>query len=538
MTCAALLLAAVLPASLLIAGATPAQQCTSHQDERTLGHLDGLRIDSVDVEAGAPALPSAIAGVANHLHARTDPSTIRRLFDQPSGTTIDTLKLAESLRALRRARILSDVQLDTRECRDAGVATLTLRTTDAWTTRARLRVGKSSVAASFGEDNLLGRARSLRTSLRIDQGQPGFGVQYVDPWFVGSPLALSVGRTQYKGGFESAAQLQSSSPRLDDRWRFDLGMANSARQSFKSAGDRVNRLELRAIVARQLWRSRTSTVALQLGAERMRARIESSPGALLVGPAQVTRDVSGPLVGISRSSLSFMTRPLLVGSSEQVELPTAVEGDATVTIGRDAVTGEPTRHVDAWIGKLWGVGSSAIISANGWWSGFKGASEWNAGDTRASLLALVPVRGGSWSARLAGESLRDPDPDTRALVSFDPTARLLPSRGLAEAAALATVEREWRGPRVGGSYDLGGALFMSASRRWDLASYTSLASRDVAVLGAGLRLLPTRIARATLRLDVSVPVGAPSGLSHRPIVSFTLTPWLEHERHRDGRPNP
>ncbi len=108
----------------------------------------------------------------------------------------------------------------------------------------------------------------------------------------------------------------------------------------------------------------------------------------------------------------------------------------------------------------------------------------------------------------------------------------------AHAGARRFVEREWRGPRVGGSYDLGGALFMSASRRWDLASYTTLASRDVAVLGAGVRLLPTRIARATLRLDVSMPVGATSGLSHRPIVSFTLTPWLEHERHRDGRPNP
>jgi hypothetical protein len=139
---------------------------------------------------------------------------------------------------------------------------------------------------------------------------------------------------------------------------------------------------------------------------------------------------------------------------------------------------------------------------------------------------------------VATESLRDPDPDTRALVSFDPTARLLPSRGLAEAAALVTVERSWRGRQLSRGYDLGGALFASASRRWDLASYTMLASRDVAVAGVGLRLLPTRVARATLRLDLAVPVGAPSGVSRRPFIAFSISPWLEQERHRDGRVTP
>ena len=533
-----MLLTAALPLSLLLPAAARAQQCETHQDERALGHLDGLRIDSVDVVVAAPALPSGIAGVASRLHARTDPSTVRRIFDQSSGTPIDTLRLAESLRTLRRTRILSDVALDTRECRTSGSVRLTLRTTDAWTARARVRIARSSLAASLGEDNLLGRAHSLRTSLRIDEGQPGFGVRYVDPWFAGTPLSLAVGRTQYKGGYENSAQLQSTSPRLDDRWRLDLGWTSTSRQSLRAAGDRVGRLEWRGIIARQLWRSSSAALALQLGGERTSARIESSPGTLLVGPSQVTRDVSGALVGLSRTSVTFMQRPLFAGSGELVELPSALEGDATVTIGRDAATGRATRHVDAWMGKLWSIGASGLLSANGWWSGYKAASEWSAGDTRASLLALLPVRNGEWSARVATEALRDPDPDTRALVSFDPTARLLPSRGLAEAAALVTVERSWRGRRLSRGYDLGGALFASASRRWDLASYSALASRDVAIAGVGLRLLPTRVARATLRLDLAVPVGAPAGVSRRPFLAFSISPWLEQERHRDGRTTP
>ncbi len=91
MSRARLLLTVALPASLLLPAVARGQQCESHQDERALGHLDGLRIDSVDVEVAAPVLPSGIAGVASRLHARTDPSTVRRLFDQSSGTTIDTL---------------------------------------------------------------------------------------------------------------------------------------------------------------------------------------------------------------------------------------------------------------------------------------------------------------------------------------------------------------------------------------------------------------------------------------------------------------
>lgn len=514
-----------------------AQQCVSHRGESSFGHLQGLRVDSVAVESASPSVAEPLAAITNRLHVRTSPATIRRMFNQRAGTAIDTLKLKESLRLLRRAHILADAQLDARECPDDGRVTLTLRTMDAWSVRGGVRLGRTRSVASVGEDNLFGRGRSIRTNLRLDEGQPGFGVRYVDPWFVGSPFSLAVGRTQYHGGSETSMMLESSSPRADDPWRMELGGSRGSRQSLAAVGDRVERLTWRGSVGRRVLIDENAAVSLQLGAERVAASLSSAPAAMLVGPSRVTRDVSGVLIGVARRSLAVVPRPMLVGRSDPVDLPAALEFDATVTVGRDAVSGAPTRHVDAWAGKLWPVGRSALLSASGWWSGFHTPTGWSAGDARTTLLAVVPDRRGQWSARIASEVLLDPDPDVRALVSFDPTARLLPSRGLAEAATLLSLDRAWRVGRLTRGYDLGGAVFTAASRRWDLASGSASGSRDLALVGVGLRLLPARVAHATLRLDLAMPFGVPA-VPHRPILSFSISPWLEHERHRDGRPTP
>jgi hypothetical protein len=54
------------------------------------------------------------------------------------------------------------------------------------------------------------------------------------------------------------------------------------------------------------------------------------------------------------------------------------------------------------------------------------------------------------------------------------------------------------------------------------------------VLGAGLRLAPWHSPRATLRLDVGVPVLHTSGVRGRPYVALSIVPWPLLDRGRDG----
>ncbi|MEO7963853.1 MAG: hypothetical protein ABIT38_08085, partial [Gemmatimonadaceae bacterium] len=157
-------------------------------------------VDSIEVLTSSPPSISIVGALARRLHSTSRPTTIRHLIGFELGDAIDTLRLAESLRTLQETPLLSAVTLDVRECRTASRATLVFRTTDAWTARGGVRFSGVRSAATIGEDNLFGTGRSIRASLRMDEGQPGFGLRYVDPWFLGAPLALSASRNVYRGG--------------------------------------------------------------------------------------------------------------------------------------------------------------------------------------------------------------------------------------------------------------------------------------------------------------------------------------------------
>ena len=142
---------------------------------------------------------------------------------------------------------------------------------------------------------------------------------------------------------------------------------------------------------------------------------------------------------------------------------------------------------------------------------------------------------GFWTTRFTAERLLNPDPDVRTFVTIDPTARLLPDRDrLAEAALGFTAERDVRLRALTRSWALDGAAFGAASSRWEAVS-PSPEHVDVATLGLGLRLTPTRVGRATARLDLGYPV-AGSRLAKRGVyIGIGLSPWWGDDRHRTGR---
>ncbi len=184
---------------------------------------------------------------------------------------------------------------------------------------------------------------------------------------------------------------------------------------------------------------------------------------------------------------------------------------------------------------MWSPGQQSLVTADVWASGFRTGPEWSAASVRGALGAYRAATRGLWSAHVAAEELTDPDPTVRALSTFDPTIPSLPPRSrLAETALAGSLERTLHLRTVTHSYMLDAAAFGAGSFRWDPAS----SARDqfgIAAIGVGLRLSPLRQGIATLRLDVGFPAMHSAGLSSRPFVGLSVSPWLGAGRQRDGR---
>ena len=94
-----------------LANAQESQLCSVSRSEVTLGPLSGHRIDSVAVITSSPNLGRRGRALAK-MHVRTRPEIIRRELLFAAGDTVDTLRVAESLRRLRKLQFLEDVRVE------------------------------------------------------------------------------------------------------------------------------------------------------------------------------------------------------------------------------------------------------------------------------------------------------------------------------------------------------------------------------------------------------------------------------------------
>jgi hypothetical protein len=529
------ILSAVLIAAVPSASRLTAQQCDSVTSRTSLAAFAGTPIRSLRIVTQSPAGLPGIGRALDKLHVRTRDRTIRRQLLFAAGDTVDTLAVAESVRRLRHDRYLRDVELSGVRCR--GAVDLVVTTRDDWSVKPKVQVrsaGKSEIGLT--ERNLLGSGREMSLHVRTQQGRVGLGVSLNDPWFLGSRVGAVIGQDTYRDGSDLTATLRLREETILAPWGGELSGTESEYEPSGVGHDRFERGTAHLLVRRRLFDNQSAVLSVLGGVESESSRLLAAPGAPIVGPSRASRNFVGLSIGATRASVAYDTLTWMLPNDAIVDVPLSFETEAVLGLGRDAVLGAPMMHIDLWAGKAWIPSRHTLALADVWASGYASpGGQWDAATFRAALAYYRAAKRGFWSTRFTAERLLNPDPDVRSFVTIDPTSHLLPDgHRLASAALGFTVERDVRLRSLTRSWALDGALFGAASSRLETVE-PSPEHVDLAMLGLGLRLTPTRLGRATARFDVGVPV-ARSSLAKRGLyVGIGLSPWRGEDRHRPSR---
>lgn len=520
-----------------------AQQCDSLVSRTTLSALSGRLVRSVRVVTEAPPSLPGPAAIFDGLHTRTRESTVRKHLAFVAGDTLDTLLVAASLRRLRTLRYLTDASVEATACAEQAVD-LTIRTRDEWSTKPAVQVRSSSSALGLTERNLFGTGREASVAARVDRGRVGVGASLRDPFFLGGPMALTLGNVAYRDGSEWYATLGRRERSVFDRWSVETQASRAVRApriAGRAAADgmEVRRTQVGALAGRRVHLAPVALLSALAGLEYERTTVDARPGAALIGPYRVRREFAALDLGLARRSVAFDTVTWLLAGDAISDVPLAYEFDALVGVGKDRVTGSMLTRVDLWAGRIWTPSAASLLVADVWTSGYHSAERWTAGTIRGSLAMYAAAPRGMWTARLFVERLFDPDPDVMTLASTDPTVPALPPDGrLAEGGAGFSVERSIALRSLSRSWRMDAAGFGAFSARWDPAAEHGAVPLGehlrTGLLGVGLRLTPKKSGRAVARLDVGFPV-ASSGGPTRPVIAVGISPLLHQGRTRDGR---
>jgi hypothetical protein len=542
----ALALAAVVVPAIALAQEPP--RCTEFKSEVTLGPLSGRRIDSVDVQTAHPDLGRFAA--LTRMRRRTQPEVIRRELLFAPGDSVDTLRVAESLRRLRQLAFLEYARVDAHECQTPTGPVLSLQvvTRDGWTARPEIKANRGSPRISLTERDLLGTGRTVSLDVVSHDRNLGIGVSTSDAFGFGTGLTTRARFQRYYDGTVRSLSFARRETSVTDRWRAGLEFWDQRYEPKVAMGDDFERTGGDFLAGMRVSGVTDSHVVLVLGGvESEHTSLVAAQTAQIVGPSRIVRRFTGPEVGLSIRAGEYDTLTWLLAGGAVVDVPRTFETEVVVGVGPGSlissdVSGliETSRtnfmtHYTAWAGRVWLPTRKSRIMSDIWASGFSGLHGWRSGRVRTALSAEHAASNGIWTLSVAGEHLTDPDPDIRALTLFDRSLAFVPRQvRFAESALTMWLDRTEHLARLSSAYELDGSIFGAYSRRWGLAAPTT-SSNDfgIGVVGVGLSLASRRPGRSSIRLDYGIPAVASAGVRRTPRLSVSLTPWLGAGRRRD-----
>ena len=178
-------------------GAPRGGRCEVDSSRVALAAESGRRIRSVSVAGERPRSRSRLGDAAT---PATRPATIRRELLFAAGDTVDTLRVAESLRRVRALGYVDDVRVEARTCDGAGGVDLTVVTRDAWSVTPIVRLRPRAATVGLAERNLLGTGRAARVAVESGPYGVGGSASLTDPALLGAPLVAQLSAARFATG--------------------------------------------------------------------------------------------------------------------------------------------------------------------------------------------------------------------------------------------------------------------------------------------------------------------------------------------------
>jgi hypothetical protein len=539
-----LFVAAVLP-TLLLAQDPPT--CAAFRSEVTLGPLSGHRIDSVEILTAHPDLGRFAS--FTRMRIRTQPEVIRRELLFAPGDTVDTLRVAESLRRLRNLGFLESAKVEGHECQTPTGTVMLLRvvTRDGWTARPEIKAGNGSPRFGFTERDLFGTGRTVSLDVVSHNRSLGVGVSTFDAFGFGTGVTTRARFQRYYDGTIRSLSFARRETSLTDRWRAGLDLWDQRHEAKHGIGDAFERTGGDLLAGYRVSRTGGSRVVYVLGGvESELTSLKAGANAQIIGPSRIERRFTGPQLGLAVRSATYDTLTWLLAGGAIIDVPRTVETELVIAAGPGSLKTtdalgqtESSRtnfmtHYTGWLGRQWLPTRKSRIVGDVWASGYRGSNVWQSGRLRAALSAERAASNGVWRLSLAGEQLSDPDPDVRALSIFDRSLAFVPRHArFAESAVAVSLDRTRHLARLSSAFELDGSVFGAMSKRWDAASTVRSEDFAIGIVGVGFSVAPRRAGGSTIRLDFGVPVFAPVGERRSPRISVSLVPWLGAGRRRD-----
>ena len=513
------------------------------------GALSGMRVSQITAVTHPPTpLPGPAGKLVSHLHRTTRPATILRDFPMAPGDTVDTLSVGEAMRRLRQRPYIGMPTLAGVRCGTDSSVALTITTTDNWSLNPSFSAQSNSSYAGLEERNFLGTGKAGNVSLAAREGRLGGALGYTDPFFLNLPVYLRLRMAEYGDGDEIRLRVRNSEQSVSNLWRYSLSISRYRRDTEKAlafggttvlVSQAFHREGVFAVLGHRIGAVGEHANSILFGFDFERAFLNAPDKSLTVGPKLVERRFHGPTVGLARRAAAYDTVGWMAERHLLIDVPRGFETEGLLSFGREDVSRHAAAFGSIWVGRMWVAGAQKLETLDFWASGYRIGSRNNFDAASSRALFSFYTRHGStlYTLHMSGEKLVNPDPDVRALATYDPTLPLIPEvYRLSENATAAELERATHLRSPIHAFNLDAAVFTAASYR----TASALSQHDhytVVAIGAGLRLIPGSQNSGTLRLDAFYPVIRTRNGRRGITFALSIAPWLQANRQREDPRN-